>query len=269
MAGNLYPKPSTLEEIEGTRLKFGLDGISGTRVAKIQGNQLFAALRFLHGASAFTASGTEIWYGADQWPGIPFLRCNSIQVEGFGAVDGVRPWDLGIAHTSYKLTIEYGVQKFEDSDDKDPEPIPFCTQSVDYGVEILSIPVKVGPGADPLAARKDVTTNVRLPTITYTLELPKVMKPKWSTYQSLCGKVNSTTVFGAPAETVLFDGPKANRTVALFGDKRWKVVMKFVYNPRGWNKSLNPDTLEWEDAVCKANGNKKRYETGNLRTLFT
>jgi len=270
MAGNLYPRPSSLEEIEGATLKFGLDSISGSRVAVIDGNQLLAAIMFLQGASVFTAAGTEFWYGADQWPDYPRLRCNNINVEAFGEITQNSTWDEGLYYSKLKLKIDYAVSKFEEDDSKnDPEDITFCTQSLDYGVEVLSIPTKVGPEQDPLTARKDITTNVRLPTITYTLELPKVRRPKWQTYQDCCGKVNSTKIFGGAAETVLFDGPKAGRTVTLLGDKAYKVTFKFVYQPRGWNNSLNPDTLKWEPAVDKTNGNRKRYETANLRTLFS
>ncbi len=270
MAGNLFPAPASLEEVDGSgRLSFGVDSCSGSRKARCDGADLFATVRYLMGMVLLDAQGNQVRLGADLWPGLEILQAMSVEVTPKGAM-GTSTWDLGPFYNQAELEIKYEVPPWsEDSDPNAPEDITFLIQSLDYSCEILTVPTLVGSTGTPAAQRKKVNRNIRLPLITYTMEIPKVKKPKWDKIQSYVGKVNSSAIFGGAAETVLFDGPQVGRSVTLLGDRCWKVVMKFIYNRHGWNNSLNPDTLAWEAVRNATTGATAPYETANLRELIS
>lgn len=269
MAGNLYPQPSSLVEKEGSgRLSFAEDSASGTRQAVVDASQLFDAVRFLMGIVYVDSSGNEYRLGADQWPGLP-LRCVSVDVEPHGEMLNA-DWQTGPAYAKALLNLKYEAPKFKEEEDgennTDPEDVTFMIQDLDYSCEILTVPMVVGIG--DLEDRVEGKRNIRLPMCTYTLTIPKVKLPKWNLFQDYVGTVNEFEIFGGAPETVLFDGPKAGRTVTLLGDKAWQVVLKMVHNKHGWNNTLNPDTLLWEPARDKLTGLVPPYEVNDLRLLF-
>jgi hypothetical protein len=270
MALNLFPQPSSLVEIEGSgKLSFTEDSASATRIAVCDGAHLIPSIQFLMGYVYQDANGKDVRVGADVFLPFTRLRCSSVDVEPHGEM-GNGSWDTGPFYAKAKLTIKYSVPPWEEDDASDgPEDITFLTQSLDYSCEILTVPVKIGSTGIPAAQRKTANRNIRLPLVTYTMELPRVKKPKWTTIQDMVGKVNSATLFGGAPETVLFDGPNVNRSVTLLGDKSWKFVGKFIYNRHGWNNSLNPDTLVWEPVRNATTGATPPYETANLKELLT
>jgi len=221
-----------------------------------------AAVKFLLGDVYIQSDGTEIRYGADRWPGISYLRAHKIDFKPEGKME-LSTWETGLIFPNYRMTINYKIPEWNEPDDSDntqPEDVTFVTQELDFSVEILTVPMKTSSG-------KTVDRHVRIPTITYVATLPKVRVPNWSLIQSLVGKVNSGIIFGGSSETVLFDGPRFNREVRLLGDLSWSATYSFIYNPNGWNKTLNPDTLAWETVTAKTGGTKP-YSTGNLNQLL-
>jgi hypothetical protein len=270
MAGNLFPQPSSLVEIQGSgKLTFGESSASGTRIAVVDAAQLFPAINFLMGYVYVDLSGKQVRLGADKWPYLPSLACTSVEVEPHGAMglNGVGDWqNLGPYYEKAKLTVKYETLKYdEENDSNNPEDITFMTQELDYSCDILTVPMKVGSGA----SAPTVNRHIRLPLITYTITIPQVVTPPWNLFNSLVGMVNDSTLFGGEPGTVLFDGPKVSRTVTLLGSKAWQVVLKLIYNRHGWNKTLNPNTLVWENAKDKQSGNTPPYESGPLDLLFS
>lgn len=266
-------KPSSLKDIEGSgTLDIGDGTATGTRLAEVDDAELGQAIQWLLGDVYIAPSGTEQVLNADEWPGIPYLRANKIAVSGIGTFCATsREWEEGISYEKWKLSISYKTAEYNEEDDESdggPEDATHLIQSLDYGVEILSVPMKIGSSSTPLADRKDAVRHIRLPTIIYQATIPKVRRPDWNAVRTKVGCVNSDIIFGGAVGTVLFDGPHAEREIKIFSKPFWKVSYKLIYNKHGWNKQLNPDSLLWEDAWDKAAGTTPPYESAALRPLL-
>lgn len=265
MANN-YPQPSSLCEIahESGHMTFGEGRISGVRVAEVDWAQMIDAVKYFLGAIVLAPDGVEIVYPGDEWPGVANLLAASVTVKPMGKT-GNSEWSSIIPATRARLTINYETSAWgsQTGGSTSPENEPYLIESVDYSCEILSVPVKLTDGSNA----KEVKRHFRIPTITYVVEIPKIRKPNFSTIADLSGKVNSTTVFGGAAGTVLFDGPKLNREIHQTGDYAWKAVYKFVYNKHGWNNQPHPDTLAWVPHTAVASANVM-YESADLTQLW-
>lgn len=262
-----YARPASLVEVGGEtgRLNFGEGRISGVRVGEVIYSELFDAVRHLLGAIVIASGGEEIIYPGDEWPGIPNLVASSVSVEPRGKSGETDDWGTVLPHARARLTVNYSTPNWGSNTGGSggPEDEPFMIEDVDYSCETLSVPVKLTDGSNT----KETKRHFRIPTITYTVEIPKLRNPNWALINSLNGKVNTQTVFGGPAGTVLFDGPKIGREVHLVGEYAWKAKYKFIYNRFGWNKQIHPDTLTWVDVTAVASANKL-YETADLRDLW-
>lgn len=265
MAGQ-YPMPSSLVEVtHQARLTFGDGRISGTRVGEVAYEHLYSAIKYLLGAVVIASNGAEIIYPGHLWPGIPNLIASSVNVEFMGTTDSAADWDTITPHTRARLTVSYSTPNWgsQTGGSSSPENSDLLVEDVDYSCETLSVPVKLTDGSNA----KETKRHFRIPTITYTVEIPKMRNPDWALINSLNGKVNTKTVFGGAPGTVLFDGPKVNREIHLVGEYAWKAKFKFIYNRFGWNKQIHPDTLNWVDVTAVASANKL-YETADLTDLW-
>lgn len=267
----LTPPPS-LVEIEGSgELVYAPDGLSGRRKARVKTTELNSALAFLLGAINLTTS-TEIVYTPQPWPGIPGLLVDSIRTSPWGKSSNSSWSSAVIPHAFTKLEIEYKTLQFQKlTDDKEkPQNEDYLMQEVNYSCDTVIIPVKVtDTNNSAQTSTREVKHYIRLPRIEYVVTIPKVKYPRFSIIAELNGKVNSKAVFGGAPETVLFDGPKLNNTISSLNDPAWKFQMSFIYNPKGWNKTLHPETLNWVNASALDGGTRKPYETADLTRLWT
>jgi hypothetical protein len=267
MASN-YPQPASLCEIAGEsgKLVFGEGKVTGTRVAEVSWAEMLDAVKYFLGAVVIAPDGVEIIYSGDAWPGIPNLTAQSVDVEPRGKTGNSEWSEAIIPATRARLRIAYDTSRGglqTGGSNGGPEDEVYLVESVDYSCEVLTIPVKVVDSGKEREAKR----HFRIPTITYIAELPKVLRPSWSTIQDLSGKINSVAVFGGAVGTVLFDGPKLNRTIDQSGNFSWHAVYKFVYNKFGWNNQLHPDTLEWVAATAVSGANTI-YESADLSALW-
>lgn len=270
MAGNLYPRPSTLQEKDGSgKLTFTDNIATGSRIAVVEAAQLFAAVKFLMGDVYISSTGNQVRLGADRWPGLERMMCLSVSLTPHGMMSN-SDWDQGPYYEKAILDIAYGIPTWEEDDASDsPEDITFLTQSLDFNCEILTIPTKVRKSeGDASLGYIDSTRTIRLPTITYKMGLPKVKKPNWTAIQDACGRVNNAPLFGAPAEYVLFDGPHVDRTLSLLGSRAWKAEYMFIYNPHGWNNVYNDQTGQWVPRRDENGAVVKDYESADIGSLL-
>lgn len=284
-----FPLPPSLVEMEDT-MKMSFDeeqGITGTRRAEVSTPELAKAIKAMLGTVFINPlTGQQTRYGADQWPGLPRLRAYHVETRPIGRT-GNTPWDYGLFTSKTELTVQYRISPYGEPDDEDderehPEDQVFCEQEIDYHCEILTVPVKTtittteitasssssGGGSTTTTTDTVSKKNIRIPTMTYTLTIPKLLKPDYALMNDIQGKVNTVKIFGGAAGTVLFEGPKLSNTVMAFGDKAWKLVLKFIYNRHGWNNTLDPQTLTWVPAVSLDPNATPPYETADLRKLF-
>jgi len=225
--------------------------------------------------------------GASPHPFIPGLRVRSVKADPIGKRLS-STWLSGGTTSQMKLTVEYEYPKFDDDQQNPGEEPPtgedqpemsllWCSQALDYSVEIITVPVKARVyivGSTTSAwSEQIVKKTIRIPMVAYTVTYERVPKPPWADIISLVGKVNEIPIFGGPPGTVLFDGAHADRQIGRGPDfqksnKIWKLSYKFLYHPKGWNKVIHPETLEWVDVQAMVDAGKVCYESGNLKELF-
>lgn len=270
----VYNAPASLVEIEGSGdVEITPEGLRGTRKAVVNYADLNSALVFLLGGIVKT-DNNEVINTAQPWPGIPQLMVESIRATPAGKT-GNSSWSSGVIPcTYYKLELQYTTAAFQSQNSQDneketPENEDYLIQEVDYSCDTIVIPVKVtDTNASAQTSTRETKVYVRLPRVEYTATIPKVRSPKFSTILDLNGKINTKVVFGGAIGTVLFDGPKLSNTISSMNDPAWKFAMKFIYNPKGWNKTLHPETLKWVDATALDGGTQKLYESGDLSLLW-
>lgn len=273
--------PASLDDIEMTaKLSITPEGMTATRTALVDFDEYKAAVNLMFGSLGVVGGVLIPIIGANTWPGIPFLRATSVDVEYFGKCVA-SDWELGPVAEHVKLTIGYSTKDQGDDDDNhdQPEDEVWLIQSVDYNCDIITIPVKVEsvlevsahtPRGDTPAhtVSREVKKFIRIPTVTYTGTLPAVREPKWDTINAKVGKINTDVIFRGPAGTVLFDGLNGEREARnLDAVRMWKIATKMIYQRHGWNKVLHPDTLEWVDAAA-LNGGNRPYESTTLRDIL-
>ena len=274
------------EDLDKMQLKLSWDGMTGVRVARqVPWGSLESVVPQILGHMIMAGEQPVIVAG-EQWPGIPRLRAKSVDIRGEGQTVA-QSWQLGPAYQFANLTVSYETSDNEDDEDDDDEDDKDGevqrVDQIDYDVEIMVVPMKVKASVPLLPtespsdypggikySEKEVKRHIRIPTITYTVTYPKVVKPPFTTIRSHIGKINSSAFLGGAAGTVLFDGPSLTRNFIPYDKKSvWKFVGKFIYQRNGWNKQLHPETLKWVDALdVGGDGATKPYETADLSQLF-
>jgi len=255
---------ATIEEIAEPKLSYTPEGISGTRVGKIPWVDVEDTVTDLTGGLN-TYGDDAIWSSSKPWPNLSKLKVASVDVEPMGSRSANYSFHETIQFTDAKITINYETMPYEEPEDKDDDfDETYLIESLDFSVEVLVVPVKVeiSPGAG--GGSRIVKKHIRIPTITYDVELPRVYNPQFALLRSSIGKVNTDGIFGADAETVLFDGPRASREIKYSSKsgwvRTWKLQLRFLYQQFGWNKTLDPVGLEWVDANAAGGGGEVPYE---------
>lgn len=263
-----------IDEIEksGT-FQISQDGMTGNRVARVDWDNWAQAVLDLMGVPVVFGQ-TVIWVGRQSWPGIPALQVDTVQVEGMGK-NLKSTWEDGPRFEFAKLSVGYKIPEFEDKEDENGNPAQYLIESLDYSVELAVVPVMTvdnvdtaklarEPGYDyrevpilnenpqnvsgGLPMKSQQKRHIRIPTITYTVTMPRLRTIPHSTMQASLATVNKTKIFGGEPGTVLFDGPQADRESAFFSARYWKLTYKFLYQRFGWNKQMDPLTMKWVPA---------------------
>jgi len=239
--------------------------------------------------------------GRQNWPGVPALLVDSVTVEGLGKMLN-SSWAYGPRYKWAKVTVDYKIPEHEDDKNDDGQPATYLIESLDYNVEIAVIPVQVVDDVDKKKIEEDaaafkeriknlpssnedgspfpippnpaniepkkktVKRHIRIPTVTYTVTIPRAGFLPNEQIQAAVGKVNSKQIFGAAPGTVLFDGPNAERESQFLTARTWKIKYNFIYQPFGWNNILHPDTLKWVPCIAAGSDNPP-YESYNLANV--
>ena len=162
------------------------------------------------------------------FPNHPALLCKTASVSYMGGEDQCA-----------KISASYDCYNFP------------LTESVDIGVHMQTLPkqafrmVSSGGHVRMLGDGEEPCLQVRTQEINrsfYSLNVPA-----W-VYQNQ-GCVNNGTIVThtctCPAETLLYKGATASRTIKRAGITLWQINTKYSYNPNGWNKYRNYATGEW------------------------
>lgn len=265
-----------IDEIMGSgtgRFQISQDGMTGTRIARCYWADWPTVVINLMGTPVVFGQ-TVIWVGRQHWPGIPALQIDTVDVEGLGKQLS-STWEDGPRFEYAKVTAQYKVPEFEDNEDENGNPAQYLIESLDYSVELMVVPVLTVDNVDTAKMAREgqydyretpilneapqnlsgspqlkaqQKRHIRVPTITYTVTMPRLATIPHSTMQASLATVNKTKIFGGEPGTVLFDGPQADRESAFFSARYWRLTYKFLYQRFGWNKQIDPNTLKWVPA---------------------
>ena len=162
------------------------------------------------------------------YPEYPVLLCKTATVSRLGGKDQCS-----------KISATYDCYNF---------PI---TESVDIGVHMQTLPKQafrmvsstghvrmLGDGEEPCL-------QVRTQEINRSFYSANV--PAWVYRNQGCvnNGVIVTHTCTCAAETLLYKGATASRTIKKAGLTLWQITTKYSYNPNGWNKYRNYATGEW------------------------
>lgn len=197
------------------------------------------------------------------------LRC---RVEGLGKpqtdVEGNIDYDGGA-----KITVEYGTLPFRtvsgSGSPDDPQSQTFLTEEISFNAEFLSLPQQKfqWQSDSEELGNEDVSPGKLVPKAEWVLTRHHVPSLPRETIFAALGKVNSTPLSGAAAETLLFAGAQARREISSEGEPSWKITYTFLYNAQTHNKFFRGATNQWEQVVTKE-GSHLVYQQTDLKQLF-
>lgn len=157
-----------------------------------------------------------------QFPGEPLLRCSEITYRPIGAPTGLK--NPGLEYTDCLVIADYSTfQKIDDA----PE------ESFEFGGEVL----ETGLGRKWMEAgtRIEQSLGVFYPELIYTLTLTTATLNVSAIFNNLAC-VNHWPFYGAPAQTMLFEGASAeSRFDYERGIYIYRCTYRFIYRPVPWN----------------------------------
>ncbi len=159
----------------------------------------------------------------------------------------------------------------------------FLTYRMDFGGEYVELPVhSMAWDSDAtIPVPPEAVATVRVPIVEHHVTWHHVVNPPWGAIRQSVGTVNEGQFLGAAAETVLFDGARADKQFIRVDELQqpefgWQIAYVFrekaiKHNGQtyGWNhayRSLPADDPGW-DKLADAAG-QTPYQTSDLSTLF-
>lgn len=147
-------------------------------------------------------------------------------------------------------------------------PILFCEQSIEMTARTLVLKAfhfeYVGAPADTIPTGDFFVTETQADIV---LNFPFVPYIPWVYLEPYIGKSNSTTLFGKPAETVVFLGPSIRQETMSDGTNRSSCVLRFGYNSNGWNVQLATNGVIYP--IQRKGTGTKPYPPVNLAAIWT
>lgn len=171
---------------------------------------------------------------------------------------------------------------YEQIFDPNVSPVLYCTQEVDFGVEMHTIPNhNYKWESDNTSAGIPVKIEISLTTLSMTFHRIRLIPT--GQIRSCRGKINGPgpqitstnlilpasdgTFLGAARGHVLFQGARSVREVASNGEVSRKLNMVFVERSQPWGKFLRNDSANTWDYL-KDSSNNHLYEEVDMRPLL-
>jgi len=227
-------------------------------------------------------SGTYVYSNGFPYPDNPAWIVKSIDMKPYAPRDqslmqsGEDEGDLAI-YPMAELTVNFGVPDYTQAQTPNigEQELDWCNNTVPLTQNITSFYWDDGT---PL--QLDQNVPIKFPTIRFTQTLFNRPSLNVQLFTSLINKVNSEAFFGAPAGTVLFQGPKSSRKLTPAGALNWDIILHFEWNgvemagtTAGWNKQwrtfINGVGNGWYDFFTDQAGTQTLFSTADLNSLLT
>ena len=231
------------------------------------------------------------------YPNCPGIVAMRVRIEPFEKKPDNREAfaDLTADLNSYsgqfvEVVVDYELPGADGSHRQLPDPGrgTSLTYRMDFGGEYIA------PPSHALRWHSDASTPVtpdsvpklRIPITEHHVTWHHVMNPPWDAIRFRVGAVNATSFLGAAAETLLFDGAKADRQFTGLNNLQqpqfgWRLT--YVFREKtvkalstsqgsvtvGWNHCYRPDSASgshWDKLVDESNGTL--YRAVDFNGLF-
>jgi hypothetical protein len=199
-------------------------------------------------------------------PESPALVCVGVGEMEFGGEltldSGYPKWEWAIVPAAYgfpkfNMSGSDGVNNFIDQNNYftptpgDNQAYPWCTFTFDYSVEVLNLPgtayrFLVGtPKSDGTLSATPMPTGypigIRIHNVTIGCSVKQVPWLPANELLTLPGRTNSTTFFGKPPGTILFEGARTSEPFSRDGvSLGTDIDLTFKYRSAGWNTAPLP-----------------------------
>jgi hypothetical protein len=208
-----------------------------------------------------------------QMPGFPGLYCTEIDFEPFIPE---LPSDHSVTLPSGQLWRNYTTANitYKTLSPKETQGTTEFSRTTKMGGEFTELPTTAATWQDTEAV--NTTANPRvgklIPTFDHTLHIERLSSIPMNTMRSLIGKVNESTLFGAPQETLLFSGAQID-SKSTFSGTVYNVQLQIGERPTNWNKYYKPGTTPHFQYIYWGTDldydGDLTYELGPMQNLFT
>ena len=119
-----------------------------------------------------------------------------------------------------QIVVNYELMDPSNSKLPKAKPGTILTYRMNFGGEYIRLPGQslYWEGDPTCPVPPDVLPTLRIPVIEHQVTWRRVPAPPWDAIRNCTGAVNNDSFLGAAAETVLFDGAKADREFTGLGD---------------------------------------------------
>jgi hypothetical protein len=167
----------------------------------------------------------------------------------------LKDWDTN-SWKNVSVTLSYE----NPEEDEDDDLISF---SLDVGAEALSLPkdpYTIGSSSEELDDDQPNPQKI-IPHVGYKVTAYHQASVDITTIRGLVGKVNNAVFHTFAAETVLYEGASANKTIKTDGTEGWDITHNFAVHTSDWNKVWHTTNAGWEKI------DPELYELGDFSAL--
>lgn len=231
-------------EDKAPTFEYGRDRTSTvfTRYLRTAWADQFSLSRALRSGSTIIG-GVTILSGAQQFPGYAGMFVDSIKSDGDG--------QLGFDSTNNIATAQWAITIVRYT------PLDFteAQTELDFGTETISLPAQALKFSNGDTVPQGASFRIPIVSLRQSkYNLPTL--PTAAILNASANPVNSTSIFGAPAGKVLFDGGRCLMRFMLDAGWQYDISYSFLYKSVGWGKlfNSNPTVNTWQ-TVNTADGN--------------
>ncbi len=214
------------------------------------------------------------WRAPVRFPGRADLAAVEAELTGFGPIGAggggvyrsagsIAPYSLGVPEPAYercRLQVTYA----RPARDPDAEETVIASERIEFAAEVDTLPAGTFEWDSGTNTGDPVNKSVTVlrPMREYTYIRHRAATLDESAIAGRVGKVNSGSFRGNPAQTVLFMGSSARRTVTAAGERPYEIAYRFKYRAGGWNKLWSAADDDYESITPAP------YETADFDALL-
>jgi hypothetical protein len=251
------------KELAGSPIEvFGIEGIKAERRLLCAYEDRYTVVTALLGDGGEFGGNPQCFY-----PNCGLARAIRVRIEPFekkpddqGAFDDLTADLNGYSGQFVELVVGYEALGLAGHPPHLPAPEQgtFLTYRMDFGGEYVALPGQSlqWQSDATLPVPPEAVPTLRVPIIEHHVTWQRVINPPWDAIRACVGSVNAASFLGAAAETLLFDGAKADRQFTGLDDLQepqfgWRITYVFREKTiRVLDAANDQATYGWNHCYC-------------------